>query len=162
MTDALAHAVTVPQPRAWAIAAGLCPVLMSDTGPDMRHEGALIGIHASRHRPEAADFATTAEALGERAWDLDERKFTLGALIGVGSGAVAEGEGRMSERIVVESGESIGAAVQRAQVRARLSGLPVDFDFNGVPVTVRAGDSASTSIDLWAARREAIVRGWRP
>lgn len=47
----LTHAVTVPQPLAWAIAAGHCPVLMSDTRPDMRHEGKPIGIHAGRAIP---------------------------------------------------------------------------------------------------------------
>jgi len=44
---ALTHAVTQPQPLAWVIAAGHCPVIMSDTRPDMEHEGKLIGIHAA-------------------------------------------------------------------------------------------------------------------
>lgn len=75
--DALTHATTVPQPLAWAIVAGHCPVLMSDTRPDMRHEGTLIGIHASR---------THGEAKGE-CWRSvpvpASRELVFGALIGV-------------------------------------------------------------------------------
>lgn len=47
MTDALTHAVTVPQPLAWAVAAGHCHVIMSATRPGMEREWKLIGIHAS-------------------------------------------------------------------------------------------------------------------
>jgi hypothetical protein len=51
VTDALTHAITVPQPLAWAAAAGYCPVLMSDTRPPMEREGQVIGIHASKASP---------------------------------------------------------------------------------------------------------------
>lgn len=46
--DTLTHAVTIHQPLAWAVAAGHCPVVPSDTRPGLAHEGKLIGIHASR------------------------------------------------------------------------------------------------------------------
>lgn len=48
MTDTLTHAITVPQPLAWAVAAGHCPVLISDTRPALARIEELIGIHASR------------------------------------------------------------------------------------------------------------------
>lgn len=81
----LTHAVTAPQPLAWAIAAGHCPVLMSDTRPDMRHEGTLIGIHAglgSRRAHASATMERWVSVMGP----LDvavPADLPTGALIGV-------------------------------------------------------------------------------
>ncbi len=46
----LTHAITQPQPLAWAQASGHCPVILSDTRPDLTRVGELMGIHASRER----------------------------------------------------------------------------------------------------------------
>lgn len=82
--DTLTHAVTVPQPLAWALAAGHCPVLMSDTRPGLEHEGKLIGIHAhgKYFAPSALD---DMEARLGRLMTAEEERAVLarGALIGV-------------------------------------------------------------------------------
>lgn len=64
--------------------------------------------------------------------------------------------------ITIEAGLSISTAAREAVEKAVLWGRAVTFEFNGVPMIARPGDSTATIVDLWAARREAIVRGWRP
>jgi hypothetical protein len=51
----LTHAVTVPQPMAWAIASGHCSTIPADTRPDMGREGELLGIHAGLKRYSTLD-----------------------------------------------------------------------------------------------------------
>jgi hypothetical protein len=83
--ETLTHAVTVPQPLAWACAAGHCPVIMSDARPGMEHAGKLIGIHAGGWRPHPAlvSVRRTREALPPGGTLPDLASLTLGALIGV-------------------------------------------------------------------------------
>ncbi len=82
--ETLTHAVTVPQPLAWAIASGHCPIIPADTRPDMGREGELLGIHArgSYFTPRALD---DLEVQLGRLLTADEERAAgvRGALIGV-------------------------------------------------------------------------------
>jgi hypothetical protein len=79
--ETLTHATTVPQPLAWACAAGHCPVIMSDTRPGMEHEGKLIGIHASK-RWSGDDYFDAFRGTLPDVFPPPET-LTYGALIGV-------------------------------------------------------------------------------
>jgi hypothetical protein len=113
--DTLTHASTIPQPLAWACAAGHCPVIMSDTRPGMEHEGKLIGIHASR-RPAADGGASVLAALG---WSELPGVFPCGALIGVARlVGVVRPLGRFYNRD--DGGPSFGRCVGRGPILALL------------------------------------------
>lgn len=114
--DTLTHAVTIHQPLAWAVAAGHCPVVPSDTRPGLEHEGKLIGIHAARVNPDWTRDAKTVSAVVSIPRDL-----TYGALIGVaklagvrigrtswGSGLVREfGRGAVTEPLSATLAEQV-------------------------------------------------------
>jgi hypothetical protein len=87
MNDILTHAITRPQPEAWALSTPgpdgqpLCPVICSDTRPDMARIGELIGIHASGHRPTMAD---RRAVFGPSGWEANPpQDLPRGALVGV-------------------------------------------------------------------------------
>lgn len=84
MTETLTHAVTQPQPLAWALASGHCPVINSTTRPDMRHFGKLIGIHAGLHVPTRDELSAIATGPLRNHPGYDgEMRLPRGALVGV-------------------------------------------------------------------------------
>ena len=76
--DLLTHAITVPQPLAWAIASGHCPIIPTDTRPDMGREGGLLGIHAALKRPPRGEVSRYGAM-----FVANDHATVFGALIGV-------------------------------------------------------------------------------
>jgi len=82
--ETLTHAVTRPQPEAWALAAGHCPVINSDTRPPLEAVGKLIGIHASRHWIGIDEAKALEPALGRKVTTPEVMAMQVrGALVGV-------------------------------------------------------------------------------
>ena len=77
----LTHATTQPQPLAWAQAAGHCPVILSDTRPDLARIGELLGIHASRERVSAEEWFSATQPLPHTVAPPEDQP--RGALVGV-------------------------------------------------------------------------------
>jgi len=83
--ETLTHAVTVPQPLAWALASGHCPVIPSDTRPGLEHMGRLIGIHAGLSQVGSLWDFVSAQVPTEfkRQTEAAPPSFPRGALVGV-------------------------------------------------------------------------------
>ena len=120
----LTHAVTLPQPLAWACC-GPCPVTCSDTRPDMARIGELIGIHASRHWIGIDEAKTLEPMLGRKVTGDEVMAMQRrGALVGVARlrGVVREGRlphtGRTGFVLQIGRGAVTGALA--TEVRQRI------------------------------------------
>lgn len=78
MTETLTHATTQPQPLAWAQAAGHCPVILSDTRPELARIRELLGIHAGLADPAGKPWPIPADQPQPPHLSLE-----YGALVGV-------------------------------------------------------------------------------
>jgi hypothetical protein len=121
MTETLTHAVTRPQPEAWALASGHCPVINSDTRPGLEHVGKLIGIHAAQRQKPTPEIILRAQvkiAMGDP--HAQPVKFTYGALVGVARlVGVVRRLGKFYDRD--DGGPSFGRCIGKGAVMELLS-----------------------------------------